>query len=104
MDEKRAALIADAFAEMIRRAEDELVAAEIAHRSALACEVDADDPEDVSFVEQDRADTGAEAYAARRVADALIEAEAIALRDEPVRAGASVTAAMAAELWPTDAM
>lgn len=71
MDERRRTLIAATLTTLIADAEAELARAEREHAEAMALEIDADDPEDAAYVAETRAETGAEVYAAKAVADAL---------------------------------
>ena len=74
MDERRRTLIAATLTTLIADAEAELARAEREHAEALAMAPAPDDPEDVAYVTELRAETGAEVYAAKAVADALEDA------------------------------
>ena len=88
MDEARQAIIHETFRVLIDDAERGLIEAEVEHKLAMAREIDPDDPEDAAFVQQERAEWAAQVYAYRRIVDALIMAELIALREEPSRCAA----------------
>ena len=67
----RALAVLDA---LIANAEAKVISAEKEHAEALAMAPATDDPEDVAYVTELRAETGAEVYAAKAVADALEDA------------------------------
>lgn len=71
----RMKMIREAFDAMIADAEAELTRAQREHKLAMAREIDTDDPGDVAHVQKWREETGAEVYAAKAVADALVEVQ-----------------------------